>query len=152
MALNLKRDFDPHDYVEVVNGYPGQLVYRSKKTGEETIWDEYLDVQELELQELKNAKASAKTFFNAHWFIIDPDVQAWLGVTKQYENWRSDEEIVHMCKGDPSKIINYIDSLTGDQRDTFLSRLCKLISGGAIDSRNVIKALKEKLHFDLIDE
>lgn len=147
-----KREMDPHEYVSVINGYPGQLVYRSRKTGEETKWEDYLDVQEMELQELKSARVADKKFFNAHWFILDQDVIEWLGVAKIYANWRSDEEILQMCKKSPDVITKYIDSLTSDQYATFVARIYRLISSDQIDSRAVIKALKERLNIELIDE
>ena len=56
------KDIDDSQYVTVVNGFHGILVYRSRKTGEEFVWDKYGDEQEMELRELKNAKSSAKAF------------------------------------------------------------------------------------------
>ena len=147
-----KRELDPHEYVAVTNGYPGTLIYRSRKTGDETKWEEYLNTQELELQELKSAKISDKKFFNAHWFILEPDVVEWLGATKIYENWRSDEEILKMCDKTPDKILEYIDSLTDEQLETFVPRIYHLVESGEIDSRAVIKALKERLNIELVDD
>ena len=47
------KDIDPNQIVTVRNGFQGMLIYKSKKTGERYIWQEFGDEQDMELSELK---------------------------------------------------------------------------------------------------
>ena len=63
---NLKpaiKDIDLNQYITVRNGFQGQLVYKSKHTGEVFVWDSFGAEQDIELMELKRAKSSNKKFF-----------------------------------------------------------------------------------------
>ena len=67
--------FDLNQIVTVRNGFQGRLVYKSKKTGEVFIWEEFGAEQDMELAELKSARSSSKKFFINNWFVIDdPEV------------------------------------------------------------------------------
>lgn len=145
-------DFDIHDFVEVKNGHVGKLVYVSKKTGEEIVWDSYGDVQELELIELKSARASSKAFFARNYFLLDPDVVTWLNVGKYYENYIDDDAIVKLSKRPDAEIKKYVNSLTDDQRETFIPRVIRLIDEKIIDSRRAEEAFSKSLGINFDQE
>ena len=81
------KDIDVHQYVTVRNGFQGKLVYVSPKTGEHFVWDGFGTEQEMELLELRNAKNSAKKFFQNNWFMFDEDwVVDYLGLKHFYRH------------------------------------------------------------------
>ena len=83
----IPKDVDPSQYVTVRNGFQGKLIYRSKKTGEVFIWDEFGSEQEMELRELRNAKNSSKKFFINNWFMFDEDwIIDYLGMRQYYKD------------------------------------------------------------------
>ena len=81
------KEIDPHQYITVKNGFHGTLVYRSARTGEMFTWNRFGAEQEMELQELRNAKNTAKDFFINNWFMFGPDdswVIDYLGLERYY--------------------------------------------------------------------
>lgn len=58
------KDVDMTQFVVVRNGFQGRLIYKSPRTGERFIWDEFGAEQEMELRELRNARNSAKKFLS----------------------------------------------------------------------------------------
>lgn len=145
-------DLDIHDYVEVKNGHVGKLVYVSKKTGEEIVWESYGDVQELELVELKSARASAKAFFARNYFILDDDVITWLNVGAYYKNYLDDEGIIKLSKRPGAEILKYVNSLTEDQKQTFIPRIYRLWDSKEIDSIRAIEAFSKGLGVNFNEE
>ena len=57
------KEVDTTQYVTVRNGFQGRLIYKSPRTGEKYVWEEFGAEQDMELRELKNARNSAKKFF-----------------------------------------------------------------------------------------
>ena len=49
-----KQEVDMNQTITVRNGFHGILVYKSRRTGEEYVWNEFGDEQDMELSELKN--------------------------------------------------------------------------------------------------
>ena len=62
-SYKVRRDLPLNMIVTVRNGFNGRLVYKSPRTGERFVWDEFGDEQDLEFQELRNARNSQKAFF-----------------------------------------------------------------------------------------
>ena len=80
-AYKVRKQLDPHTIVTVKNGFPGMLIYESSKTGEMFRWESLGDEQDMELQELKNARNASKAFYVNNWFRIDdPEILDYLGV------------------------------------------------------------------------
>ena len=73
------KDVDMNQYITVRNGYPGQLVYTSKRTGEKFFWEHYGDEQDIQLMELRNARNTSKKFFDHNWFVFDEEYDWVIG-------------------------------------------------------------------------
>lgn len=146
------RDIDPHTLVNVRNGFQGMLVYVSKRTGETYVWEAFGDDQEMELQELKNAKTSCKRFFTDNWFMFDDDwVLDYLGVRSMYKNALDLESFDSIFDKDPEKIEADIAMLSSGQKSSLAYRASQLIADGQIDSRKAIAALEKALGVELIE-
>lgn len=143
---------DPNSIVTVKNGYQGMLVYKSKKTGERFVWENFGDEQDIELSELKSAKNSYKSFFINNWFLIeDPDVIDYLGVGQYYSNALSYEEFESLFAQTPEEIEKRLSRLSSGQKRSIAYRARKLISEGEIDSNKVIATLEKCLSIELIE-
>ena len=148
----IPKDIDDSQYVTVVNGFHGILVYRSRKTGEEFIWDKYGDEQEMELRELKNAKSSAKAFFENNWFMFNEKwIIDYLGVGRLYMNAFDIDSYDSVFNKDPEEIKSIIGEMKRGQKSSLAFRAKELISEGKIDSLKVIAALEESLGIELIE-
>ncbi len=147
------KDIDPNQIVTVRNGFQGMLIYKSKKTGERYIWQEFGDEQDMELSELKNARNSSKGFFEKNWFMFDePWIVDYLGVSKFYKHAVSIEDFDKLFELDPNELKKTIADMSEGQKRSLAYRARRLISEGEIDSRKVVAALEEALHTELIEK
>ena len=147
-----KVTLSPTTMITVRNGFNGMLVYKSSKTGERFVWNGFGDEQDMELQELRNAKNSKKAFFENNWFMIsDPEVIEYLGVERYYKNALSFENFDDLFSLTPEAIKNKIALLSSGQKATVVYRAKQLIADGTIDSIKVITALEESLGIELIE-
>ena len=146
------KNIDDSQYVTVVNGFHGILVYRSRKTGEEFVWDKYGDEQEMELRELKNAKSSAKAFFENNWFMFNEKwIIDYLGVGRLYKNAIDIDSFDSIFNKSPNEIKNIVSEMKRGQKSSLAYRAKELITEGKIDSLKTITALEESLGIELIE-
>ena len=151
-TFKVKRTLTSSTYITVRNGFNGRLIYKSRKTGERFVWDAFGDEQEMELQELKNAKNSNKGFFENNWFMIsDPEVIEYLGVERFYRNALSFENFDSLFSLAPDEVTEKVKLLSSGQRTSVAYRAKQLIEEGVIDSIKVINALEKSLGVKLIE-
>lgn len=148
----VKKNLDPNMIVTVKNGFQGRLIYKSRRTNERFEWETFGDEQDMDLQELKNARNSSKAFFVNNWFLIDdPEVLEYLGVSQYYKyalNFKSFDDLFEKV---PDDIKDTISHLSAGQKKSVAYRAKELIADGTIDSIKVINALEESLSIELID-
>lgn len=148
----IKKNLDPNMIVTVKNGFQGKLVYVSNRTKEEFVWDSFGDEQDMELQELKNAKNASKAFFENNWFLIDdPEIIDYLGVTQYYKYALSFESFNDLFELSPDEIKETVSHLSSGQKKSVAYRAKQLIADQVIDSIKVINALEESLSIELIE-
>lgn len=146
------KDIDVHQYVTVRNGFQGKLVYVSPKTGEHFVWDGFGTEQEMELLELRNAKNSAKKFFQNNWFMFDEDwIVDYLGLKHFYKHAIKIEDFDKIFEMSPAEIKNTVTALSDGQKKSVAYRAKMLIAEGEIDSNKAINALEEALGVELIE-
>lgn len=147
------KDVDPSQYVTVRNGFQGRLVYKSQRTGERFIWDEFGSEQEIELRELRNAKNSYKGFFINNWFMFDEEwIIDYLGVRQYYRNALSIDHFDEIFNKKPDELKLIISKLSDSQKKSVAYRAKELIVEKKIDSLSVIGALEESLNIELIEK
>lgn len=147
------KDIDPTQYVTVRNGFQGRLVYKSPRTGEHFVWDEFGAEQEMELRELRNAKNSYKKFFINNWFMFDDDwIIDYLGVKQFYKNAIKIEDFDNIFSQSPDDIKTTISGLSNGQKRSVAYRAKQLITDGEIDSHKAIMALEDALGIELIEK
>ena len=147
------KDVDPEQYVTVRNGFHGRLVYRSKRTGEKFVWEQFGDEQDMTLRELKNAKNSSKKFFASNWFMFDEQwIPDYLGVGKLYKYAISIDGFDDIFNLSPAELKKRIGLLSDGQRKSVRYRAIELIKSGDIDSLKTIGALEDALGVELIEK
>lgn len=149
------KEIDLHEFITVRNGSVGRLIYISPRTGERFVWEEFGDEQEMELQELRNAKAANKKFFERNWFMFDDEfdwVIDYLGVRAFYKHSIGIDNFDDLFTKKPAEITNIVKDLTPGQKRSVSYRARQLIAEDAIDSMKVIDALEKSLGIDLIEK
>ena len=146
------RDVDLNQYITVRNGFQGKLIYKSSRTGETFIWDEFGAEQEIELRELVNAKNSSKKFFINNWFMFDDGwVIDFLGIRQFYKNAVSIEDFDGIFKKSADEIKSIVSQMSAGQKRSAAYRARQLIAEGEIDSNKAITALEETLGIELVE-
>lgn len=148
------KDVDMNQYITVRNGYPGQLVYTSKRTGEKFLWGHYGDEQDIQLMELRNARNTSKKFFDHNWFVFDDEydwVIDFLGVRAFYNNIINLEGVDALFKKAPEQITAELATLTNGQKRTVAYRAMEMIRNKEIDSLSVIEVLEKGLGIALVE-
>lgn len=150
----IPKDVDPATIITVKNGFQGKLVYISPRSRERFVWEEFGDEQEMELRELRNAKSSAKSFFENNWFMFD-DEDSWvipyLGLNRFYKYAIKLEDFDEIFEKTPDQIKKIVEGMSVGQRKSLSYRARQLMADGEIDSRRVISALEEALGVELIE-
>lgn len=147
------REIDPHQYVTVRNGFQGRLVYKSSRTGELFVWDEFGAEQEMELRELKDAKNAHKKMFINNWFMFDEGwVVDYLGLNQYYKNAVSIDDFDSIFSKTPAEIKKIISNMSDGQKRSVAYRAHQLIQDNAIDSLKSIAALEDALGVELIEK
>lgn len=149
------KGIDPNTIVSVRNGTRGRLVYKSPRTQERFIWDEFGDEQDMELSELRNAKSSAKAFFEKNWFMFDKNnewVITYLGLNKFYKFAVPIDEIDDIFTKSPEEIKEIVSRVSDGQKKTIAYRAMQLVADKEIDSLKVIDALEKSLGVELIEK
>lgn len=144
--------FKPEQIVTVRNGFQGELIYKSKKTGEVYKWEEFGSEQDMEISELKSARSSSKKFFINNWFLFDdPEVVDYLGMTQYYKYALTTKNFDQLFNASPEEIENRVSKLSEGQKKSVAYRAKQLIAEGVIDSNRKISALEKSLGTELIE-
>lgn len=147
------KEIDPNQFITVRNGFHGQLIYKSARTGELFVWNEYGAIQEMELRELRNAKSAHKKMFENNWFMFDEDwVIDYLGVRQYYKNAIPIEGFDSIFTKSPTELEKLIGAMSDGQKKSVAYRARQLILDGEIDSRKTIAALEETLGIELVEQ
>lgn len=148
----IPKDVDLNTVVTVRNGFQGRLVYHSKRTNERWVWDSFNSEQEMELRELKDARNSAKAFFENNWFMFDePWIIEYLGVRQYYRHSLRIDQFDEVFRATPAKIRKILSEIPEGQKKSVAYRAKELIASGEIDSRKTIATLEEILGEELIE-
>lgn len=144
--------FDPNQIVTVRNGFQGRLVYRSKKTGERFVWDQFGAEQDMELSELKSARNTCKKYFIDNWFMFDdPEILDYLGMSQYYKFALNIKDFDKLFEKSVSEIEATVSKLSEGQKKSVAYRAKQLIAEKAIDSNRVIETLEKSLGVDLVE-
>lgn len=148
----VKNTLTPGAFVTVRNGFNGRLVYKSSRTHEKYVWEGFGAEQDIELQELKNAKSAHKAYFERNWFLFDdPEVIRYLGVERFYASALSFDEFDELFTKTSDEIKVRIAAIPDGQKQSLIYKAKQMIADGEIDSIKMVDALEESLGVELIE-
>lgn len=147
------KKIDPNQIITVRNGFQGRLVYKSRKTGERFVWDNFGAEQDMELSELKSARSSNKKYFINNWFMFDEQwIVDYLGMSQYYQFALTIEDFDSVFRKSADEIPAVIGKLSDGQRKSVVYRAKQLIADGTIDSNRIITTLEECLGVELVEQ
>ena len=146
------KEVDQHQSVPVRNGFPGRLVYKSPKTGERFVWEEFGAEQDMEIAELRNAKSANKKYFENNWFMFDEQwITEYLGLSQYYKFAIPIAEFDKFFEKPAAELEKALSKLSSGQKRSVAYRARQLISEGAIDSNKTIATLEKCLGIELVE-
>lgn len=147
-----KRELRPDEYVTIRSGFDGKLILKSTRTGEKFIFAGFGDEHDIELQDLRKMKNTAKGLFENNWILIDdPDVIEYLGVGEYYRNALKYDEFDDIAKMSAAEIAERMKLVSAGQKETIAHHARRMVADGRIDSMKAIAALEEGLGVQLIE-
>lgn len=135
----------------------GRLYYASKRTvGYTVVWDGFMDVQTIELQELSYMKATDSAFFKENWIAIPAsfpyrdEVLKYLHIEKFYSDSIDPYTIDGLFEMSIESMVDRINAMSGSMRDAIAKVAREAVESGKLDSFKRIAALQDVLGCKLI--
>jgi hypothetical protein len=148
--VSKKVDIDRFETIPVMNITSGSLVYASRKTGAEWLFQEYGDIEYMEFQELLTMRSSQRRFFDEPFILVmDDDAVEHLGLTKMYENIKSPEQIDEIFKLNQADFQEIVEKSPKGIKHLIVSRAKKLYDIGELDSNRKLKFINERFQTDI---
>lgn len=145
-----KKQIDLNLEVPVRNVHDGEVIYVSRKTGLQTLWNSYGDEVFMDVSELLTMKASQPRFLNEPWIVIDDeDVAKHLGLDKLYEKLVGTEELEGFFELSISEMENVLNKIPKGMKDSIAIRARKKFEDETLYDNRKIRLLQDKLKIDL---
>lgn len=135
----------------------GKLIYVSKRTiGYTVLWNNYMDVQYIELAELMAMRSSESKFFTENWIAIDDTfeyrdaVMERLRINDMYKNTPNPTALDNLFKLDIQLMKQRVQMMTATLKETVYVQAKDCIANQSLDSIVRIRALEEALGRSLI--
>lgn len=142
---------DMHELIPCRSIVMGQLIYKSPKTmGYTVIWNNFGDVEYLELGELIAMKNVYPRFFSEPWIMIDDvDVIKYLNLEKYYKNIIDVDNIDLVFDLPLEKFVDTLQKVPRGIKNVIVQRAVELIKEKKLDSIAKIEAIEKTFSVDL---
>lgn len=141
---------DVNELIPVRSLTNNTLVYVSKQTKQEWVWQNYGDVLYISYGELLNMKSHSPAFiYDCLLALDDEEVMDVFNLTSLYENLLSDKELDALFSKSAQELIEFIPKLPKGVKSSVITRARELYVNGNIDNFSVVKALEQTLAIEL---
>lgn len=149
--LQKKVQIDRDSLIACYNITSGNLIYISRKTGLQTVWSNYGDVEYIDFAELLTMKASQPKFLNEPWvFVENEEVVNQLGLKELYKNIIPIHEVDEFFKLNVNKAREILPKLPKGMKELISDKARKGIQDGELSNLQLIRLLEQELQIDLI--
>ncbi|PLR99641.1 hypothetical protein [Bacillus sp. T33-2] len=146
-----KKQIERDALIACFNVTSGRLTYISRKSGLQTVWSNYGDVEYLEFAELLTMKSSQPKFLNEPWiFVEDEEVVNQLGLKEVYKNIIPLNEVDEFFALDVNKAKEILPKLPRGMKDLIGDQARKAIQSGDLYNIQLVRLLEQELQLDLI--
>jgi hypothetical protein len=147
-TVQRKKQLDMHMLVPVKNVTDGKLSYISKRTGAELHWEQYGDVEFMEVAEIVTMRSSQPRFVREPFIMIeDEEVVEYLGLTKLYEE--IPENVEELLELSVEEMKAKLEKLPLGLAVTLISVATTKAHNGELDSSAKIQAIESKYNVTL---
>ena len=130
--------------VPIMNVTNGKLVYQSRKSGSEFQFEQYGDIEYIELYELLTMRSSQRKFLDEPYVIVlDDEVADYLGLSNMYKKLTHATEIDRIFKLPLEQFTNIVESTPKGLAHLIISKAKEKIATGEFDSVQKIQVLEE---------
>lgn len=148
--IKRKKSIDLNMLVACRNVHDGEVIYVSKKTGLQTLWSAYGDIEHLDVGELITMKASQPRFMDEPWIVVDDEeVAEYLGLNKLYEKLVDVDDLDSFFEKPVDEMENILNKLPKGIKDSIAIRARKKVEDETLYDTRKIRLLDEKLNIDL---
>ena len=141
------------EMIDVQSAVFGQLIWISKKTGYQLIWNEFGECIPMSVADLIDMRNGTREFFERNWVVLCGEraqaIMDYLQISKFYKNFRSIQELDEIFTYEPDEISSVIGEMKPDTKENVARRAFALVASGELDSRKVIDAVEKATGFDL---
>lgn len=153
IAKNIKRKemLDKQMLVPIMNVTNGKLIYQSRKTGSEIQFENYGDIEYIELYELLTMRSSYRKFLDEPFIIVlDDEVSDYLGLSNLYKKLTHATEIDRIFSLPIDTFKDVLLSAPKGLAHLIVSKAKEKISNGQLDSVQKVEVLEEVYNVALI--
>lgn len=142
-----KREITGDTTVTVYNNTHGGLIYEAKKGNGFLSFEEFMDSDELTVDELQQMRNGHRRVLEEGWiFVDDEEVLDYLRLTKVKESVKSPEVLTELLTGNsPTRIKEVVPTLSKSSQTTLHKELRKLFEDGTVSNIHIINAVEEAL-------
>jgi hypothetical protein len=145
-----KRVVNRDDLVTIMNTTTGRVLYNSKKTGAEWVFNDYGDTDEIEVSELITMKNAHPRYLKEPWLLVlDDDVVDYLGLSQLYENVLNPDELDQFFKLHEDQMKSIIEKAPRGIRQLIVSVANLKIANKSFDSLSKINLIEETFKIEL---
>jgi hypothetical protein len=145
-----KPSLDKNELIPVMNITNGSLIYQSKKTGLEVKFEQYGDIEYLEVGELLTMRSGQRRFLDEPWILImDNEVVEYLGLEKLYKKLENPQNIDRIFAFDNEQFKAVVENAPRGYAQLIVSRAKAKLKDGSLDSVAKIKVLEERFKVEL---
>lgn len=145
-----KVDIDRFQPIPVMSVTKGELIYYSKKTGQEWSWGDFGDVEYLEFQELQTMRSGQKRFIDEPMILIlDDDVVNYLGLSKAYEKLTQINDLEKVLLFGQSDFEEFIENSPKGIKHTLVRMVKEKLDNEEDISIKKVRYINERFKLDL---
>lgn len=146
----VKKQLDNNLLVPVSNNTDGTLVYVSKRTGQNWVFEKYGDEDVIELHELRTMASSQRRFFEDNWInILDEEVIEYLRLERFYEKNLSEDELDGLFDLSVEEVADVIAKASANVKSLILGKARHKYENGRLTNIHIIQLLEEKFNTTL---
>lgn len=152
-APSKKREYKGDDLIPCKSMVQGEMIYKSRKSGNKYVWSNYGDVTEVEYQDLMGLRAARSKYIFAPLIIIEDEELLneirWKDVKKLYENLYSIADIYNALDLPNPQFRAALEKMPNSFRKAVSSEVSRRLDEGLFDSIQKVKIIDEICGTDL---
>lgn len=144
---SFRQSVDRNKVVSIMNGTTGRMSYDSSHTGQEWVFNDFGQIDEITVGELITIKNQHPRYLKEHWMIIlDDETVNYLGLESLYKTvFTNKEQVVEILEKPVDELQFIVKNAPVGMKALILDVAKERYQDGKFDSMSKIKVLQEEL-------